>query len=112
MLLLPSVSNVLMLCYCVLENLSSAWREFQAVQDLRENRAFLPLVLGRCDASTAAESSRIPCQPVKMNHPVKMKMHGVTDTFMGYLRAKFNPSQLRAIVTAADSVGFTLVQGM
>ena len=109
MLLLPSVSNVLMLCYCVLENLSSVWREFQAVQDLRENRAFLPLVLGRCDASTAAESSRIPCQPVKMN-PVKM--HGVTDTFMGYLRAKFNPSQLRAIVTAADSVGFTLVQGM
>ena len=80
------------------------------MQDLRGNDAFLPLVLAskhatRCDAPAAAEnsnSSRVP-------RPVKMP--GVTDIFMGYLSAKFNPSQLRAIVTAADSVGFTLVQG-
>ena len=78
------------------------------MQDLRGNDAFLPLVLAskhatRCDAPAEnSNSSQVP-------RPVKMP--GVTDIFMGYLRAKFNPSQLRAIVTAADSVGFTLVQG-
>ena len=104
-------SGSLALCYCAVENLSSVWREFQAVQDLRGNDAFLPLILA---ASSHAERSRVLDKTRGSSigsGAAVIRMPGVTDIFMEYLRAKFNPSQLRAIVDAADCAGFTLVQG-
>jgi hypothetical protein len=99
--------------YTILENVRSNWREFQALHSLGENVPLLPDLLGKSGPADADEKQDNDISTKSSTSVTTTpEIAGLSSSFLTYLTEKFNPSQYQAICSAAQSQGFSLIQGI
>lgn len=114
------------LSYTIIDNLRSSIREFIAMHQLSTGIPLLPHILANNIelnlARTPESSPSTPLSPKAKSHLLSeeatsnfetsmLHIPGITSTFNKYLKSKFNPSQLLAIMQSTTKKGFTLIQG-
>lgn len=117
--------------YTTVENIRSAWREYQAIHELGVNVPLLPEILATNRSSAFPrtpdynDNSKIEQmieeekksllesnqQLVQQNEDILIQQEHIPKDFIQYLKNKFNSSQYYSIQLAATKQGFTLVQG-
>eukprot|EP01039_Chlorochromonas_danica_P005350 gene5350-5886_t len=104
--------------YTIVENIRSNWREYQAVHELGTNIPLMQDILAAnkaIDMAPTPPSSPQTAGNSRHHHMVieteGPEITGLSANFISHLKNTFNPSQFRAISTAAASQGFTLIQG-